>query len=74
MNAQRITTSISYEEFKLCQENNWSWADLIRDGMTARLKPSVMHERLTAQQAQIEAMQRKIKAINEKLPSWARQI
>lgn len=70
MNSQRITTSINYEEHRLCKENNWKWNELIRLGIAAKVKPDVIHEKVIIMQEEINALRRKLQAkeLQQKIP------
>jgi len=58
MNAQRIQTTVTYEQWKMAKQNNWKWSELIKAGIGAVLKPDALQERLQAAEAEIAALKK----------------
>ena len=71
MNAQRINTTISYEQWQLIQKNNWKYSEVIKAGISALVKPDVLMERLQAVEAELEA--RKRRDNTKRFMSWSKK-
>ena len=61
MNAQRISTTIAYEQWQLIQKNNWKYSEIIKRGIGSLMQPDALKERMFALEKQVETL---IKARN----------
>lgn len=60
MNAQRINTTISYEQWKLATDKGWKWSELIRLGIAAKVEPTVLQQKLQEKEQEFEAYKKAI--------------
>lgn len=68
MNAQRISTTVSYEQWQLVNKERWKWSELIKLGIATKIKPDVLTERLQALEAELNAY--KLRAQTKKFMNW----
>lgn len=71
MLAQKITTSVSYEQYMEMKRNHWKPSELITLGIAAKVKPDVLQEQIIGMKNQIAALEIKLKRENtRRLMSW----
>jgi len=72
MNSQRITTTVTYEQWKLAMDKGWKWSELIKKGIGAMLEPTVLQEKLAKAEQDLDAYKQadKLRSMRGQRRNW----